>query len=87
MSLVKKLNPGGTIDKDALDNAIVSELSKYNLRSKDEKLVRESLVKLRDYMADPNGKSFSVDPVSNTYTISGAGSGQFKGSSDDIKSG
>lgn len=87
MSLVKKLQTGGTIDKEALDNAIVAELGKYNLRSKDERVVRDSLVKLRDYLTNPDGKSFSADPVSNSYTVSGIGSEQFKGSSDDIKSG
>ena len=82
---MKKLAPGGTIDQNALNDNINSELSKYNLTSKDERRVRDALVQLRDYMSAPEGKSFSVDPVAGKYTISGVGSEKFQGSPDEIK--
>lgn len=83
---MKKLAPGGTIDQTSINDNINSELAKYNLTSKDERKVRDSLVQLRDYMSNPDGKTFSVDPVANKYTISGVGSEKFQGSPDEIKS-
>lgn len=85
MALVKKLDAGGSMD--LLDEALNSELGTYNLKSKDERRVRDALVKFRDYMATPEGKSFSVDPVANTYTVTGEGSQKFTGSPDEVKTG
>lgn len=84
MALVKKLQTGSTIDQN-LNDLINQELGNYNLRSKDERKVRDYLVQIRDYMANPEGKSFSVDPVGKSFTISGPGSEKFQGSPDDIK--
>lgn len=85
MSLVKKLQPGGSIDNTLLNEELNNELSTYNLKSKDERKVRDALVKLRDYAAT-NGNSFSIDALANKYTISGVGSEKFQGSPDEIKS-
>ena len=87
MALMKKLQPGGTVDQNILNDAINQELSHYSLKSKDERKVRDALVQLRDYMATPEGKSFSVDPVAKTFTVSGEGAEKFQGSPDKIKSG
>ena len=84
MSLVKKLQTGGSIDNTALNTALGNELSTYNLRSKDERKVRDALVKLRDYVGtDPN--KFSIDTLANKYKVTGAGSEPFEGTHDEIK--
>lgn len=84
MALVKKLQPGGSLG--SLDEELNKELGQYNLKSKDERKVRDALVKFRDYFATPEGKSFTADPLANKYTISGQGSEKFSGSPDEIRS-
>lgn len=86
MSLVRKLHPGGSINQDALNTALNNEISSYNLKSKDERKVREALVNMRDYLKDSSGKSFTIDPVGQTFKITGQGSEKFTGSPDEIKS-
>ena len=87
MALMKKLQTGGTIDNDLLNEQINKEISGYKLKSKDERKVRDALVQLRDYMSTSEGKSFSVDSVNKTYKITGPGSEKFMGSPDEVKSG
>jgi hypothetical protein len=84
MALVKKLQPGGSLD--LLNDELSKELGSYNLRSKDERKVRDALVQYRDYFASPEGKSLSIDPVANQYTVTGIGSEKFAGSTDEIRS-
>lgn len=83
MALVKKLQPGGSMD--LLNDELGKELSSYNLRSKDERRVRDALVQMRDYLATSGENSFSADPLANKYTITGVGSEKFAGSPDEIK--
>lgn len=83
MALMKKLAPGGTID--SLNEALNQEFANYNLKGEDEQKVRNALGQLRDYMAAPDGKSFSIDPVTKTYSVTGTGSEKFQGSPDEIK--
>lgn len=85
MSLVRKLQPGGSVDNTALNEALANELANFNLKSKDERKVRDALVKLRDYVGT-DGNKFSIDALANKYTISGQGSEKFEGSHDEIKS-
>lgn len=83
MSL-KKLQLGGTIDtafNDELDNAIYNS----KIRKKDMPTIRKYVGTLRDYMASPGEKSLIVDPVTQTYTITGEGASQFNGSDEQIK--
>lgn len=80
---MKKLAPGGTID--SLNEALNQEFANYNLKGEDEQKVRNALGQLRDYMAVPDGKSFSIDPVTKTYSVTGTGSEKFQGSPDEIK--
>jgi hypothetical protein len=84
MALVKKLQTGGSVD--LLNDELNKELGSYNLRSKDERKVRDALVQFRDYMANPAGKSLTTDPLANTYTVTGQGSEKFAGSPDQIRS-
>ena len=51
MSLVKKLQSGGTVDPNALNIELDNQISQFQLRSKDERRVRDALGKFRDYMA------------------------------------
>lgn len=85
MALVKKLQSGGAVDK-SFDEELDRQVGNFKLKSKDERKVRDALVKMRGYLGekDATGRSFSVDPVSQTYTISGEGSEKFAGSPDDI---
>lgn len=83
---MKKLQPGGTIDRDALNDQFEKELLGYNLKAKDLRKVREKFVELTDYLADPTGKSFSADPLAQRFSISGEGAEKFEGSPDEIKS-
>lgn len=85
MALVKKLEPGGTVDPNLLNDALNEELGSYNLRSKDERKVRDALTRLRDFSAT-SGNSFTSDPVAQKFIISGQGSDKFVGSPDDVKS-
>lgn len=85
MSLVKKLQPGGTVDNNALDSALNNELATFNLKSKDERKVRDALVQLRDFAAS-KGNTFSADELAKKYTVSGEGSEKFQGSPDEIRS-
>ena len=87
MALVKKLQIGGQADNNTLNNELDTQLQSFNLKSKDERKVRDALVKFRDYFKDSNGKSFEVDPLSQKYTVSGAGSEPFSGSPDEIHRG
>ena len=88
MALVKKLQSGGGVDK-SFDEELDRQVGNFKLKSKDERKVRDALVKMREYLGekDATGRSFSVDPVSQTYTISGEGSEKFAGSPDDISKG
>lgn len=86
MALVKKLQAGGNIDPNALNEALNAELGTYNLKSKDERKVRDALVKIRDFSATP-GNSFTADQVAQKFIITGPGSNQFQGSPDDVKTG
>lgn len=84
MSLVKKLNPGGTIDVASLNNEISSVLGTKSLNSKHEQLIRDELVKIRD--ADLAGTiNISNDSVAGTYTVKGSDPSHFAGSPDAIK--
>ena len=71
------------------DEELNRQVGNFKLKSKDERKVRDALVKLRGYLGekDATERSFSVDPVSQTYTISGEGSEKFAGSPDDISKG
>jgi hypothetical protein len=84
MALVKKLQPGGSLS--SLDDELNKELGTYNLKSKDERKVRDALVQFRDYFATPEGKSFTADSLAKKYTITGQGSEKFIGSPDEIRS-
>jgi hypothetical protein len=83
MALVKKLQPGGTVG--SLDDELNKELSQYNLKSKDERKVRDALVQFRDYFATPEGKSFAADELAKKYTVTGQGSEKFAGSPDEVR--
>ena len=82
MSLVKKLQTGGQISPDLLNQELENQLSQLQLKTKDERAVRNAVAQIRDYMAVPDGKSFTVDPVTQTYKITGPGSEALAGSSD-----
>ena len=82
MSLVKKLQSGGQISPDLLNQELENQLSQLQLKTKDERAVRNAVAQIRDYMAVPDGKSFTVDPVTQTYQITGPGSEAFAGSPD-----
>jgi len=84
---IKKLLPGGTVDNTALNAELDKELGSFQLKSKDERKVREALGQFRDYFSLPDGKSFSVDPVTQKYTITGANNEAFEGSPDEIHRG
>lgn len=84
MSLVKKLQSGGSVDNDALNLALNNELATFNLKSKDERKVRDALVQLRDFAAQ-KGNTFSADELAKKYTVSGEGSEKFQGSPDEIR--
>ena len=88
MALVKKLQSGGAVDT-SFDEELNRQVGNFKLKSKDERKVRDALVKMRGYLGekDATGRSFSVDPLSQTYTISGEGSEKFAGSPDDISKG
>lgn len=86
MALMKKFNSGGSVDADLLDQQMNSSLKKFNLKSKDERKVRDALMKLSGYMNDPEGKSFSVSQTDRKYTVSGEGAEQFTGSADEVRS-
>lgn len=83
---MKKFNSGGSVDADLLDQQMNSSLKKFNLKSKDERKVRDALMKLSGYMNDPEGKSFSVSQTDRKYTVSGEGAEQFTGSADEVRS-
>lgn len=85
MSLVRKFQqPSGPMEQsDALNNALIEELGTYNLKSKDEKKVREKLVELRDFLKQ-KGNAFSIDPLAGKYSISGAPN-NFVGSPDEVQ--
>ena len=89
MALVKKLQSGGSVNNpEILDSELEKAIGIYGLKSKDERKVRDALVKMRDYFkTDPEGKSLSVDSLSKTYTVSGPESNKFTGSADDVKRG
>ena len=84
MSLVKKLQSGGTVDPNALNIELDNQISQFQLRSKDERRVRDALGKFRDCMATGD-KSLTVDPVTKQYTLTGQGSEAFQGSPDEIE--
>ena len=84
MSLVKKLQSGGTVDPNALNIELDNQISQFQLRSKDERRVRDALGKFRDYMSTGD-KSLTVDPVTKQYTLTGQGSEAFQGSPDEIE--
>ena len=86
MALMKKLQPGGTIDAATFDKQLDEELRKFNLKSKDERKVRDALVSLRDHMSTTKKKKFSMDRVAQRYTISGEGAEKFTGSPDEVRS-
>lgn len=85
MSLVKKLQTGGAIDPNTLNTELDNQISQFQLKSKDERKVRDALGKFRDYMATGADKSLTVDPVTQQYKISGQGSEAFQGSPDEIE--
>lgn len=82
MSLVRKLQPGGQVSPDLLNQELENQLSELKLKTKDERAVRNAVAQIRDYMAVPDGKSFTVDPVTQTYKITGPGSEAFAGGTD-----
>ena len=84
MALVKKLQSGGS--PTSLNDELIKELGSYNLKSKDERKVREALAQMRDYLATPEGKSFTADPLTQKYTVTGPQSEKFTGSPDEIRS-
>ena len=88
MALIKKLESGGAVDK-SFDEELDRQVGNFKLKSKDERKVRDALVKMRDFLGekDATGRSFSVDSTAQTYTISGEGSEKFAGSPDDISKG
>ena len=85
MSLVKKLQTGGAVDPNSLNTELDNQISQFQLKSKDERKVRDALGKFRDYMATGADKSLTVDPVTQQYKISGQGSEAFQGSPDEIE--
>ena len=87
MALMKKLQTGGTTpyDQGTLENLINQKIGEYNLPMKGERNVRSKLRDLMTYMSDPSKKELKVDPVTQTYTLTGEGSDKFTGSPDEIK--
>ncbi|MGV8961997.1 MAG: hypothetical protein ACOH2V_01270 [Candidatus Saccharimonadaceae bacterium] len=84
MSLVKKFKaPSGPIDNTVLNDALNTKLSTFNLKSKDERKVRDALVKIRDHVAI-QGNAFSTDQLAKKYTVTGPDSQKFEGSSDEV---
>lgn len=83
MALVKKLDTGGSFDN--LNDELGKELGSLNLKSKDERKIRDALIQYRDYFASPEGKSLTVDSLANKYTVTGVGSEKFTGSPDEIR--
>lgn len=62
MALIKKFQPGGTAPD--LNDALTRELAKYTKLSPDDELqVRGELGKLRDYLAQGEGRELIVDDV------------------------
>ena len=87
MALMKKLLTGGTTpyDQGTFENLINQKIGEYNLPMKGERNVRSKLRNLMTYMSDPSKKELKVDPVTQTYTLTGEGSDKFTGSPDEIK--
>ena len=87
MALMKKLLTGGTTpyDQGTFENLINQKIGEYNLPMKGERNVRSKLRDLMTYMSDPSKKELKVDPVTQTYTLTGEGSDKFTGSPDEIK--
>ena len=88
MALVKKLQPGGTIDQNAVREKAGKYLEELNLSSKDARKAVAAFDKLSAHLSTPEGgKSFSVDPLTNTYKITGPGSEAFQGSPEELHRG
>lgn len=84
---MRKFEPGGSLDMDALNNQLNLEISKFKFKGKDEQRVREAVASLRDHISSSDDNIFTADRVSKKYTVSGEGSEKFNGSSDEIKTG
>ena len=85
MALVKKLESGGQVDPNLLNIELDKELGQYNLKTKDERKVREALVRLRDF-GNTQGNTFTADTLSKKYTVTGQGGDKFIGSPDEVRS-
>lgn len=83
MALVKKLNPGGTIDYTKLATDADELISSLNVKGKDQRKVREELAKMVGFI-QKEGNSFTLNPISKQYTFTGQGADQFTGSTEDI---
>ena len=82
MALVKKLQPGGTIDQNALREEAGKYIEGLNLSNKEKRKVISAYDKLASH-----SDLFSVDPLSKTYTVTGPGAEEFQGSSKELHRG
>jgi len=86
MALVKKLQTGGKVDNTAIAADLDNQLSSLNLKSKDERKVRDALGQLMGHLSKSEENKFTVDPVTKKYTVTGIGSEAFATGEGDIGS-
>ncbi len=85
MALIKKFQSGGKTPD--LNDSLSRELAKYKLSPDVETQVRGELGKIRDFIAQGEGRELKIDDVTGQWEIKGPGAEQFKGSLEKIKSG
>lgn len=61
MALIKKFQPGGTTPD--LNDALTRELAKFKLKPEIESQVRDQVGKIRDFLAQGEGRELIVDDV------------------------
>lgn len=84
MALVKKLQTGGSVVDNSMENEINNQLSNLNLKSKDERKVRDALGQLMGHLSKSEENKFTVDPVTKKYTVTGSGSEAFSTDTGDL---
>lgn len=85
MSQVKKFkNPSGSIDKDSYNKYYEEIFEEFRplMKKKNEIDIGGAVAAIRDM---PEGTSLTVDPVGNTYSVTGQNAEQYKGSQEDLK--
>lgn len=85
MALIKKFQNGNTVPD--LNANLDIEIRKINMPRDVEAQVRDEVGKIRDFLAQGEGRELIVDDVTGQWEIKGPGAEQFKGSMDKIKSG